>query len=174
MEPLNYNRSINCLKIKWSELKCINWIGLYLLIVGNELVFIALFMRYNNIAFIALFSIVGYILFLTIWLMFNNDKLIKVPVFALSPDVRKKLQTEIEKLDWRVERSNQRYLLAEKNGKWLVGSKATFIFDKNNVLINVQNSAGFRGYSPYSFGRNKRITKQMIRLIELVNANNKF
>ncbi|MES2279150.1 MAG: hypothetical protein V4592_24170 [Bacteroidota bacterium] len=96
----------------------------------------------------------------------HNDKLIPIALNKKALNYRALIEDELKEAGWRIDRANQQYLLADKNGKWVVGSTICILFDKHNVLVNVQNSQGYQGYAPFSFGRNKRIMNWLIQTIK--------
>jgi len=72
-------------------------------------------------------------------------------------DARTAIEMYMDNVNFKLIRSNKEYLIAEKINKWTFGSRIVVIFEKNTVYLNVQNQRGYRGYSPFSFGRNKKI-----------------
>ncbi|PWK77828.1 hypothetical protein LX99_02713 [Mucilaginibacter oryzae] len=95
----------------------------------------------------------------------KNNKLIKVNLEQPVTELRATLKKELEQAGWRVNRSNAIFLTAHKERRWTIGSKIAILFKNDEAHINVQNMYG-SGYFPFSFGRNKRITDAISKLIK--------
>jgi len=167
--PLNYKKSINNLRVEWNNETFLNKYALVILLL--LLTSCSLFIYREGLSFVLTAILMFFLSVLSVVAIAINDKLTEVQLCHLiQKTLRSTLQAKIEISDWRISRSNNEYLIAEKNGKWLVGSKLTILFHKKSIFINVKNIDGFRGYFPFSFGRNKRIKQAFIQVIQSIDG----
>ncbi|GAA3967363.1 hypothetical protein [Mucilaginibacter dorajii] len=171
-EKIDFKRSIASLKIKWEDNGFLNrYSGLIMFPLISIVVAIAFVLTSINI--ISILSFLGAVVFLIIWIYYtrSNDKLIIVNFQGSTTDLRKLIEFELKQTGWQVFRSNAQFITAHKAGSWLVGSKMAVLFHKDSIFINAQNQDGFRGYFPFSFGRNKKLTNQLVILINSIQPN---
>jgi hypothetical protein len=173
-EVIDFESSINSLKIKWIDNNLLSRYALSLLPFIWIIVSIFLIVTTGSLQSVLslptgfLISLpITFVLFIfSLYFIHQNDKLIKVPFIEHPFELRKLIEKEIIQSGWKVRRSNPKFLTAHKTGKWLAGSKMAILFHNKSVFINVQNLDGFRGYFPFSFGRNKRATDKLILFIK--------
>ena len=168
-ETIDFKKSIDTLKVKWDDN---NFVNRYLILIFPiGLIAIAIAFIYREIAILPITGLSLTIGLFIFWI-YNiriNDKLTKVHFNGSSTELRKLIETEIKHNNWQICRNNFQFITLHTTGKWIVGSKAVILFDKHTILINTQNLDGFRGYFPFSFGRNKKLTKQLIKIVEQYN-----
>lgn len=167
LEIVDYKKSLKTLKIHW--VKSDYW-GKYFFLffwIAGIIVSVTVF---DGLMRPILFSTTLFLSISSFIAIRSNDRFTEISLNRPVADLKKFIKKEIEQTDWCVYRCNDQYLIADIHNKWLIGSKATILFQKDSVFINVQNIYGFRGYFPFSFGRNKRIVKTLIDIIRTTNA----
>ena len=165
-DAIDFKKSIKNSKIKLSRNDfLVKYMLVFMLIILCIPAFIGLSFRYDMF-FLILSILILSLLVLTPIAILINDKLVETRINRSSSEIRILITKEIEKLGWRIHRSNNDYLIADKPGKWLAGKQIAILFYKKSMFINVQNLPGNGGYFPFSFGRNKKIRKVLIRLID--------
>ncbi|QKJ28982.1 hypothetical protein HQ865_04175 [Mucilaginibacter mali] len=165
VDDIDFNKSVKSIKIKWKDSDFIGHYALPIPLIGAVIVLILDAKYYQSHNYQIGMAVTIGLLYLIIDVIYQNDKLIKVPFYGNVTELRKSLKEKIEQDGWILYRNNAHYITADKQGKWLAGSKMAILFDKGVVFINVQNLEGFRGYFPFSFGRNKRIREEFIKSI---------
>jgi hypothetical protein len=170
LEDLNYKESLKALRLKWNDPNIPIKYGLFfILLLLSLLSFSFLKDKYyehgnsfeNYYWGIISALLIIFIIIFSIKALEVNERLIGYPIIAEPREVRKMIEGYLKKEKYTIYRSNDNYLLA-KNRKAFARSSIVVIFNKKIIYINVQNQYGFRGYLPFSFGRNKRIVSKII------------
>ena len=165
LELIDYQRSINSLRIKWS--KTDYWGKYFFLVFWIIGVVISIVVFKDDGLIFEILLPTSLLLAISSFIAIqSNDKFEEALLNRPASDLKMSIKKEMMQSGWAVYRCNDKYLIADKHSKWITGSKATILFHKNKALINVQNLYGFRGYFPFSFGRNKKIREMLIELIE--------
>jgi hypothetical protein len=168
LETVDYKKSIKTLKINW--VKTDYWGKYFFLFFWIAAIIISIVVFWDEPMVKILLPTTLFLSISSFVAIWSNDKLVEVSLNRPASDLKKLIKKEMEQTDWCVYRCNDQYLIADRYNKWLIGSKATILFYKDSAFINVQNIYGFRGYFPFSFGRNKRIAKTLIDIIQTSNA----
>lgn len=145
--------------------------SLFTVLVGcTAITFLAVIKDEHLVAKITLLLFFILLLY-TVYAIRKNARLIEVSV--ANPPLRliKILEGEIANSGWRLLRSNKQYLTALKPGEWKLGGRVAVLCHKNSIFINVQNDEGYRGYFPFSFGKNKRVADKFIGIIKDADQN---
>jgi len=171
-EDIDLKKSLEASRIKWTGN---SFLGKYILVIVVSIwpvITLVPGIRDNDL----LMFNQTYPYFLTCYFLlfiayYYNSRSTKIEVNQAPILFRRIIEKKIINEGWRIYRSNQRYLVAEKPMGLVIGFKVGILYGKGFILINVQNEAGGRGYSPFSLGRNKRITNKFVKLIKEADKN---
>lgn len=165
-EKIDFKRSVASLKIKFEG--NIFFDRYFILLYPIILMAVAIIFLKADINLFSILSLLLTIGVLLLWIynIHINDKFTKVPFSGSFVELRKLIETELKKDGWFIYRSNSQLINAGKSGKWFVGCVITILFHNKSILINARNMDGAKGYFPFSFGRNKRLTDKLILFIK--------
>lgn len=101
-----------------------------------------------------------------LWVINHNDKLIKISLKGDLSGLRENLKFKLKEEGWNSSTNNSQYISAFKKGIIQpLGVRMVILFHQDTVYINVQNAEGYKGYFPFSFGRNGRIRSKWAQII---------
>ena len=101
----------------------------------------------------------------------KNDKFEEINININQDQLRKIIEPELIKLGWKVQRSSSKFMTITRRKWYATESRSAILFNGKSAFINVQNATGNGGYFPFSFGRNKKLTDQLIKLINYIQLN---
>jgi len=156
-----FKPSIDDYKIPWNST---DFLSKYLFLLST-IFFVATSFIFQDLLFEIFFLVSFCILIFSLAAYYKNDKFIQVLSANAGSESKKLIEQNLTASGWHIYRSNRQYLIAYKSSWWLAGSRITALLHKESVYINVKNLNGFRGYIPFSFGRNKRIANEVIGII---------
>jgi len=114
------------------------------------------------------------IAFISFWHIQKNDRFEEININIPRGQFRKIIGPELIRLGWKVSRSNSEFMTITKRKWYTAGSRAAILFKDKSVFINVQNAIGNGAYFPFSFGRNKKLTDELIGLINSIHLINQI
>ncbi len=101
----------------------------------------------------------------------KNDKFEEINITISKDQLSEVIKPELIRLGWKVRRSHSKFITITTRKWYASESRAAILFNEKSAYVNVQNSIGNGAYFPFSFGKNRKLTNQLIILINSIQLN---